>query len=249
MQNKLIRVAGIFAFCGFMSLMATTSAYASHEEILSGPGVDDGDYIVTVEADSVNVNKEHGSDIVLGKAKKGSKFQVIEDMGDGWVKVQVGDGEGYIPLDGNASISAYDGEEEAGEGGAVTTFGQVEVTSQRETLVNYALQFVGGPYRYGGRDPRTGVDCSGFTSYVMLHGAGVTLNRSSGSQASQGVAVSAEQMRPGDLIFYGSSRKINHVGMYIGNGQIVHASTYETGIKTSNWNYRNPVKIVNVMGD
>lgn len=124
-----------------------------------------------------------------------------------------------------------------------------ESESRRKNLVNFAMQFVGGPYRYGGSDPRTGVDCSGFTRYVMLHGAGVSLNRSSGAQANQGVSVSAEQMRPGDLIFYASGRSINHVAMYIGNGQIVHASTYETGIKTSVWNYRTPVKIMNVMGD
>ena len=120
---------------------------------------------------------------------------------------------------------------------------------RRQNLVNYALQFVGGPYRYGGNDPRTGVDCSGFTRYVMQHGAGVSIARSSTAQSNQGRAVSAEEMRPGDLIFYGSGRSINHVGLYIGDGQIVHASTYETGIKTSPWNYRAPVKIVNVLGD
>lgn len=121
--------------------------------------------------------------------------------------------------------------------------------TRRQALVSYAMQFVGGPYRYGGTDPHTGVDCSGFTRYVMQHGAGVSLSRSSSSQATQGVTVSAEQMRPGDLIFYGSGRSVNHVGMYIGNGQIVHASTYSTGIKTSPWNYRSPVRIANVLGD
>ena len=83
----------------------------------------------------------------------------------------------------------------------------------------------------------------------MKNSAGVTLNRSSRSQATQGVAVSAEQMRPGDLLFYGSGSYINHVAMYIGDGQVVHASTYKTGVKTSPWNYRAPIKIVNVLGD
>ena len=95
---------------------------------------------------------------------------------------------------------------------------------------------------------RTGVDCSGFTKYVMQHGAGVSLNRSSTSQSKQGTAISADQMQPGDLIFYGSGRGINHVAMYIGDGKVVHASTERTGIKTSPWNYRTPVKIVNVLG-
>ena len=72
----------------------------------------------------------------------------------------------------------------------------------RQNLVNYALQFVGGPYRAGGNDPRTGVDCSGFVRYVMQNGAGISMNRSSGSQATQGYAVSSSQMQPGDLLFY-----------------------------------------------
>ena len=112
----------------------------------------------------------------------------------------------------------------------------------RQNLVNYALQFVGGPYRAGGNDPRTGVDCSGF----MQHGAGISMNRSSGSQATQGHAVNSSQMQPGDLLFYSGGSGINHVAMYIGDGKIVHASTYATGIKISKWNYRNPVKIVSM---
>ena len=118
--------------------------------------------------------------------------------------------------------------------------------SARQNLVNYALQFVGGPYRAGGNDPRTGADCSGFVRYVMQHGAGISMNRSSGSQATQGRAISSSQMQPGDLIFYGNGSGINHVAMYIGDGQIVHASTYKTGIKISNWNYRSPVMIVSM---
>lgn len=118
---------------------------------------------------------------------------------------------------------------------------------RRQNLVNYALQFVGGRYKAGGNDPHTGADCSGFTRYVMQHGAGVSLNRSSGSQATQGRTISANEMQPGDLIFYGNGSRVNHVAMYIGNGQIVHASTYSTGIKISQWNYRAPVRIASVL--
>lgn len=121
-------------------------------------------------------------------------------------------------------------------------------TSLRQQVVNFALSFVGGPYRYGGSDPHTGVDCSGFTRYVLSNAAGVNLSRSSRSQANEGVAVSADQMQPGDLLFYSDGGAINHVALYIGSGKIVHASTYSTGIKVSDWNYRNPVKIVNVLG-
>lgn len=120
--------------------------------------------------------------------------------------------------------------------------------AKRQNVVNYALQFIGGKYRAGGNDPNTGADCSGFVKYIMQNGAGVAMNRSSSSQASQGVQVSADQMQPGDLLFYSNGSRINHVAMYIGDGQIVHASTYATGIKISAWNYRNPVRIMNVLG-
>lgn len=124
----------------------------------------------------------------------------------------------------------------------------LEASAQRrQNLVNYSLQFVGGRYKAGGNDPHTGADCSGFTRYVMQHGAGVSLNRSSGSQATQGRTVSADEMQPGDLIFYGNGSRVSHVAMYIGNGQIVHASTYSTGIKISQWNYRTPIRIANVL--
>ena len=113
----------------------------------------------------------------------------------------------------------------------------------RQKLVKYALQFVGGPYRAGGNDPRTGVDCSGFVRYVMQHGAGISMNRSSGSQATQGHAVNSSQMQPGDLLFSSGGSGINHVAMYIGNGQIVHAASRRSGIKISTWNYRTPKTI------
>ena len=119
----------------------------------------------------------------------------------------------------------------------------------RSEIVTYALQFVGNRYKYGGTNPNTGVDCSGFTSYVMRHAAGVELPHSSGGQSRMGRVVSSSEMRPGDIISYGSGKRINHVALYIGNGQIVHASTEKTGIKVSRWNYRTPVRIVNVLGD
>ena len=118
-----------------------------------------------------------------------------------------------------------------------------EAASARQNLVDYALQFVGGPYRAGGNDPHTGVDCSGFVRYVMQHGAGISMNRSSGSQATQGHAVNSSQMQPGDLLFYSGGSGINHVAMYIGNGQIVHAASRRSGIKISTWNYRTPKTI------
>lgn len=124
-----------------------------------------------------------------------------------------------------------------------------EADDLRSEIVEYALQFVGNRYKYGGTDPNKGVDCSGFTAYVMRHAAGVELPHSSRSQSGMGKTITSSQMRPGDLLFYGSKKHINHVAMYIGDGKIVHASNAKSGIKVSRWNYRTPVKIVNVLGD
>ena len=201
------------AVCGMLMVMNPFTSLAA-----IGPGFTAGTYIATITAESVNINKSQDSEEVLMTAKTGNTYEVLEDMGNGWMKVRVNESEGFLPVSGNATVE------------------------------NYAMQFVGGRYKYGGSDPRTGTDCSGFTRYVLQNSAGISMNRSSGGQAQQGIAISADQMQPGDLIFYGSGRSINHVAMYIGNGQIVHASTERTGITVSNWNYRNPVKIVNVLG-
>lgn len=118
----------------------------------------------------------------------------------------------------------------------------------RQSVVSYALSFVGGRYVYGGTDPNSGVDCSGFTRYVLKNAAGVQVGRSSRDQAAEGTTVSAETMQPGDLLFYASGSRVNHVAMYIGDGKIVHASTESTGIKVSDWNYRTPVRIASFLG-
>lgn len=119
----------------------------------------------------------------------------------------------------------------------------------RLSIVRNALQYVGNPYVYGGNNPNTGVDCSGFTKYIMANTAGVYLNRTAASQSTQGHAVSAQEARPGDLVFYSNGASVNHVAIYIGEGRIVHASNARVGIITSNMYYRTPVKIVNVLGD
>lgn len=243
MINHTWKTIGFIAFCS--AIVLTTPAEVRADEI-SGPGLSYGNYMVTVDAESVTISKDEAGEEALMTASKGTSFEVLEDMGDGFIKVKVSDTYGYLPAEGNATVTQTD--EETLAALDVKTQAQ-KATDFRQGIVNYALQFVGGRYAYGGSDPHTGVDCSGFTRYVMQHAAGISISRSSGGQAAQGTAVSADQMRPGDLVFYGSGRAINHVAMYIGNGQVVHSSTYRTGIKTSPWNYRTPVKIVNVLGD
>ena len=114
-------------------------------------------------------------------------------------------------------------------------------------MVDYALSFVGGRYVWGGTDPHTGADCSGFTRYILSHAGGVSISRSSAEQAGEGRTVTADSMQPGDLLFYSNGGGVNHVAMYIGNGQVVHASSSKTGIIVSAWNYRTPVRIASYL--
>lgn len=105
-------------------------------------------------------------------------------------------------------------------------------------VASYATQFVGNPYVYGGTSLTNGADCSGFVMSVYKN-FGVSLPHSSSADRHVGYAVgSLAEAQPGDLVCYSG-----HVGIYIGGGQIVHASTAATGIKISNADYRNPVAI------
>ena len=117
------------------------------------------------------------------------------------------------------------------------------VSGSRAAIVSYALQFVGNPYVAGGTSLTNGADCSGFT-YSVFADCGVSIPRDSRSQAAGGTPVDISAIQPGDLLFYSNGGRINHVALYIGNGQVVHASTARTGIKISAYNYRTPCKAV-----
>ena len=99
-----------------------------------------------------------------------------------------------------------------------------------EPIVQFAIQFVGNPYVYGGTSLTNGADCSGFTQSVYKH-FGIDIPRGATSQYNSGNKVSLEELQPGDLIFYSNSGYgIDHVGMYIGGSKIVHAGKPATGI-------------------
>lgn len=107
-----------------------------------------------------------------------------------------------------------------------------------QQIVEYALKFVGNRYKYGGNSLTNGTDCSGFVKLVYER-FGYNLPRQSRSQATQGRKVTADELQPGDLIFYANSKNVvNHVALYIGNGKIVHAANSRQGIITSKYNYR-----------
>lgn len=118
-------------------------------------------------------------------------------------------------------------------------------------IASYAQQFIGNPYRYGGNSLTSGIDCSGFTQQIMAK-FGYSISRTSSSQAGEGRAVSTSNLRAGDLVFYGNGGSINHVAVYIGGGQVVHASNSAPyprgGIKISNVNYRTPICARRIIG-
>lgn len=239
--NRVAKMAGMMCICGAITFAVPQTVRAAE---IPAANETSTEMVVKIDASNVSIYADQNENSsVIAQAAAGSTYDIVSGgtsgpggNANGWVKVAANGQEGYLKLEGNATV-------------AETTKQTVnKEASTRQQLVDYALQFVGGRYVYGGNDPHTGADCSGFTRYVMQHGAGVSLNRSSTSQASQGRSISAAEIQPGDLVFYASGKRINHVGLYIGNGQIVHASTEKTGIKISNWTYRTPYKIVSVLG-
>ena len=131
-------------------------------------------------------------------------------------------------------------ETEAPETDAPYTEAPASDSSVGQEIANYAVQFVGNPYVYGGTSLTNGADCSGFTQSVMAN-FGIYIARTAADQAYGGTSVSISDIQPGDLLFYSDGSGISHVALYIGGGQIVHAATESQGIIISSYNYDSPV--------
>ena len=113
--------------------------------------------------------------------------------------------------------------------------------AKRQAVVDFALQFEGNPYVYGGTSLTNGADCSGFVMSVFAN-FGYSLPRVAAAQCEASTKKDISQLEPGDLVFYGNGY-IDHVALYIGNGKIIHASGAATGIKISDYNYQQPAAI------
>ena len=208
--------------------------------------VENAQLMAIVNTDILNARTEPTQEAkIWTQITNSERYPVLEQL-DGWVKIELEEEESaYVNTDFvdvryalNEAIRFSPMEEAA-----------MKSASLRQQIVNYAIQFCGNPYVWGGTSLTNGCDCSGFTMKVMEH-FGVSLPHYSGSQAQLGTKVTSETMRPGDLVFYGnSSGRINHVGIYIGNGQIVNAQSRRSGIRITNWNYRRPKAIRNILGD
>ena len=112
--------------------------------------------------------------------------------------------------------------------------GKAGINARSGDIVSIAYSLVGSPYRSGGNSP-SGFDCSGFVQYVYAH-AGKSISRSSGTQARDGVGVSYANAQPGDIISWGHGGRVTHSSIYIGNGKMIHAANYGTGVIVSNVN-------------
>lgn len=103
-------------------------------------------------------------------------------------------------------------------------------TKSQQSLIDYASRFVGTNYRFGGRSPDTGFDCSGYVSYVYGHAVGIALPHNASAISRVGARIPRADLRPGDLVFFGHFRRaISHVGIYMGNNRFIHASSSRTG--------------------
>lgn len=239
--------------------------YVSNEYLMFGD--DAGAYITehykycaTVEVQALNVRQEQSTESeCIGSVTGGRELDIISEN-DEWVEIQYKeDVTGYVArefvkvgwnypvamtveeeqemiaamLAKQASVSTRS----SGTGSAVVP--PVETSAEGlalgQEIAAYACQFVGNPYVYGGSSLTNGTDCSGFTMSVYAQ-FGYSLSHSSSVQMGQGTAVSLDSVQPGDIICYSG-----HVGLYIGGGQIVHASTESTGIIISNMYYTTPI--------
>jgi cell wall-associated NlpC family hydrolase len=230
-----------------------------------------GTRIAKVTTTTLHVRTEPSLDAsVLGLVPLDDEL-VVTDETDEWVCVDVEEGKGWVSKDfvtlHTEFVQAESKEEEAARlakeeaerkkareaaaakaaskssskssSSTVTATVSGEGSEMGKAVAEYALQFVGNPYVYGGTSLTNGADCSGFVMSVYAN-FGVSLPHSSASDRSQGAAVEGglENAQPGDLICYSG-----HVALYIGNGQIVHASTAKTGIIVSNADYKKVLAV------
>ncbi|MDE5597443.1 MAG: C40 family peptidase [Lachnospiraceae bacterium] len=199
--------------------------------------------IATVTTDSLKVRAEANTDSeVITLVPNGEELEVVASEGD-WIRVCLDDEEvfvsaQYVQVDAKLNTAITMTELLYGQG----------VSDVRVDLCQYAKEFLGNPYVWGGTSLTNGTDCSGFVLSVYKK-FGISLPHYSGSQANCGTTIKLSEAQPGDLIFYGKGSTINHVAIYIGSGQVIHASNPKTGIRISNATYRTPLKVVRILQD
>ena len=182
----------------------------------------------------VNIRAKASADAdKIGTLAAGGSITRTGKTSSGWRRVDYNGQTGYIKSDYLTTTKP-----------TVTSNTTASSTSSSSSLgqqiADFAVQYVGYPYVYGGNSLTNGVDCSGFTQQVYLH-FGYSIPRRASIQATVGTSVAISDLQPGDLVFYGDSEGVGHVVIYIGNGKVVHASTPSKGIIISDLYYRTPM--------
>lgn len=230
----------------------------------------------TVIANRLNVRKEPDIEASrVGYLDNGERVKILENLGD-WLKVQyTEETTGYVSAEyvtiSEEFIYAKSIEEErreaaerkalqarqkqseaqAAENTTITVTPpntSYETTSElRQQIVDYAMQYLGNRYIHGGKTLAGGTDCSGFTSLIYAE-FGYSLSRTpAGQLANAGRSVSYSEAQPGDIICYGSSGKCTHVGMYIGDGQIIHSANPRKGVVTQRADFDTILGVKNIV--
>ena len=169
---------------------------------------------------------------IVTKLYEGTVAKII-GINNAWLKVQYGGATGYISPD-YVTIVPYRSTAAASASASVKTSSGSSATASgtRQQIIDYAANFLGCKYVYGGNTP-SGFDCSGYVKYVFNH-FGVELTRTSASQYSNSVRIKKSELQIGDLVFFSQtagSSKVGHVGIYVGNGQFIHAAAPGKGVR------------------
>ena len=228
----------------------SVEGYVSLDYILTGKdAVAQADSVVkelaTVNADGLKLREAPSLDSpVYDMVAYGEELEVLDNgSGSDWVGVDF-DGNklyvssDYVTVDTKLKTALNMTEFLYGAG----------VSDVRVELCEYAKQFVGNPYVWGGTSLTKGADCSGFVLSVFAK-YGISLPHSSRAQANSGTRIKMSEAKPGDLVFYAKGGRINHVAIYIGGGQVISASSPKTGIRIASAYYRTPVAVTRILQD
>ena len=179
-----------------------------------------------VSTDTLNVRDSWlSTSTKVGTLTRNQSVTVTGSCSNGWYRIKFEGHTAYVSgkyLSDEAGASSSSGSTSSGSGTATD-------------IANFAMSFVGYSYVWGGMSPSTGFDCSGLMYYVLTQ-YGYSMKRVANDQMTQGTAVSRDNLQVGDLVFFGYGSYANHVGMYIGNGNFVHASTPSTGVRVNSLN-------------
>ena len=227
------------------------TGYVSKQYLATGKRAEDlalqyADLRAIIKIAALKVRSGPGTKYKQWTTIRREETYIVTNQLDGWVEIEIDEDsdKGYISTSNNYVEVRY-ALDQAIEFHPATK----GPTTLRTNIKNTALKYIGGSYVWGGNTLGAGVDCSGFVQQIFkLYG--VTLPRVSKEQAKSGSAVSSGNKKVGDLIFYANSNGVvDHVAIYIGNNQVVHAASTKAGIKISNWDYRTPHSIRNVLGN